>query len=75
MAKSKTSETQKTAKLTMVTLVVPSLGWSREFSPEHAENLLKMGTRTEWVLPEDSPFEFDGNAIKPRPAKKGVEGE
>lgn len=64
------AKARKTAKVTKVTLVVPSLGWVREFSPEHAENLLRMGTRTEWVLPKDSPFEFDGDALKLRPAKE-----
>lgn len=58
------------AKVTKVKLAVPSLGMEREFLPSEAEALLKMPNNGGWVLPEGSPFEFDGDAIKPRTAKK-----
>ena len=63
------------AKSTRVTLVVPELGMKQDFLPEEAETLLRNPQNGGWVLPEDSDFEFDGNGIKRRAARKGAKGK
>lgn len=44
-----------------VTLVVPKHNMQREFSVEHAERLLDMGSHVNggWVLPENSNYYYD----------------
>ncbi len=44
-----------------VTLVVPKYSMKQEFSVEHAERLLDMGTHLNggWVLPADSNYIYD----------------
>lgn len=44
-----------------VTLVVPKHNMEREFSVEHAERLLDMGSELNggWELPEDSKYYYD----------------
>lgn len=44
-----------------ITLVVPKHNIKQEFSLQHAERLLDMGTRMNggWELPEDSNYYYD----------------
>lgn len=45
-------------KSTTVTLVNRRLGWSREFSPDHAERLLRMRDNGGWALPDNSEYTY-----------------
>ena len=65
---SEPKDNRASAKTTTITLVVPDLGMSQEFALGEAETLLGMPNNGGWRLPEDSPFEFDGYAIKRRKA-------
>ncbi len=50
------------AKYTMVTLEAPHSDGSvetQEFNVIHAENILKLGERSGWRLPKDSPWGFN----------------
>ena len=61
------------AKKTHVVVECESLGErSLEFS--HAENLLRLKGKGGWHLPENSPFEFVGNALQRKSNKKGTDG-
>lgn len=56
------------AKRTDVVLVAGEQVRTFEFS--HAERLLRMRNNGGWHLPDDSPFEFQGNALYKRANKK-----
>lgn len=49
------------AKESSVVLIVPKYGIEQEFSVQHAERLLDMGTNLNggWELPENSKFYYD----------------
>ncbi len=57
-------------KKTMVTLETVNGGAKQAFDIEHAENILKM-TKSGWVLPADSEFEFKDGTISRRTKEKG----
>lgn len=61
------------AKTTSVTLVAN--GVSRDFNFEHAERLLRMPRNGGWKLPEDSKYEFVGNALHKRRNTKENSGK
>lgn len=61
------------AKTTSVTLVAN--GVSRDFNFEHAERLLRMPRNGGWKLPEDSNYEFVGNALHKRRNTKENSGK
>ena len=61
------------AKTTSVTLVAN--GVSRDFNFEHAERLLRMPRNGGWKLPEDSKYEFIGNALHKRRNTKENSGK
>lgn len=61
------------AKTTTVTLAVGNV--TRDFEISHAERLLSMPRNGGWHLPENSEFEFVGNAIRRRKNKKRNSGQ
>jgi len=55
----------KNSKRSEVVLVCPQWGYEREFSVEHAENLLSMRNNGGWELPKNSEFEYiDGTIVR-----------
>ena len=61
------------AKTTRVTLVAN--GERRDFEYQHAENLLRMTRNGGWKLPDDSKYEFVGNALHKRRNTKENSGK
>lgn len=64
------------ARLSKIVLVVPKYSKRQEFSVDHAERLLAMGTEANggWVIPEYSKYEYiKGYGIKRRPDKADSE--
>lgn len=60
-------------KTTTVILINAALGWSRGFTPDHAERLLSLRNNGEWELPKDSPYTYtkeNGLAVKRHKADK-----